>query len=215
MLTPTDASPVLRVELYAAPKPASGMHATVTGVVPTAPNTGSFNINLTGSSVNTGASLGNGFDIVSLVKAFEGQYASPLIGPSQPTDRNRIKYAGVTSDALTRGVSAARIVFGVETFGNNPEPGFQGGSDREIFMDTGDGAGGGPDGIPDFALYLTRAGTGAENDYRSAFVKLHAGTAFLTGLFTNGLNASVADTNAYNNTCVTFPVTASSLVDTG
>jgi hypothetical protein len=215
VLTPTDASPVLRVELYAAPKPASGMHATVSGVVPTAPNTGSFNINLTGSSVNTGASLGNGFDIVSLVKAFEGQYSSPLIGPSQPTDRNHIKYAGVTSDALTRGVSAARIVFGVETFGNNPEQGFQGGSDREIFIDTGDGAGGGPDGIPDFALFLTRNGTGQENVYLPALAKLHSGGAATTGFFTNGLNAAVADTNAYNNTCVTFPVSASQMVDTG
>ena len=215
VLTPTDSSPVLRVELYAAPKPASGMHATIAGIVPANPNTGSFNINLSGSSVNTGASLGNGFDIVSLVKAFEGQYASPLIGPSQPTDRLHTKYAGVTSDALTRGVSTARVIFGVETFGNNPEPGFQGGADREIFIDTGDGAGGGPDGIPDFALFLTRAGTGSENVYLPALAKLHAGTAALTGLFTNGLNAGAADTNAYNNTCVTFPVSASSMVDTG
>jgi hypothetical protein len=192
------------------------MHATVAGVVPTAPNTGSFNISLSGASVNTGASLGNGFDIVSLVKAFEGQYASPLIGPSQPTDRNRIKYAGVVSDFPTRAPNtAARIVFGVETFGNNPEPGFQGGSDREIFVDTGDGAGGGPDGIPDFALFLTRAGTGAENVYLPAIAKLHAGGAALTGFFTNGLAASIADTNAYNNTCVTFPVSASAFVDTG
>ena len=215
VLTPTDASPVLRVELYAAPKPASAMHATDTGVVPTAPNTGSFNINLSGASVNTGASLGNGFDIVSLVKAFEGQYASPFAGqPNAPTDRNRIKYAGVTSDALTRGVAAARVVFGVEGFGDAAEPYF-GSSDKEIFIDTGDGAGGGPDGIPDFALFLTRAGTGAENVYLPALAKLHPNTAATTGLFTNGLNAAVADTNAYNNSCVTFPVSASQMVDTG
>src|SRR5262249_30506487 len=152
-----------------------------------------------------------GFDIVSLVKAFEAQYVSPLAGqPNAPTDRNRIKYAGVTSDALTRGVASARVVFGVEGFGGAAEQYF-GSSDREIFIDTGDGAGGGPDGISDFALYLTRAGTGAENVYLPALVKLHAGTAATTGFFTNGLNASVADTNAYNNSCVTLPVNASSM----
>ena len=216
VLTPTDASPILRVELYAAPKPASSMHATINGFVPTAPNTGSFTINLSGSPVNTGASLGNGFDIVSLVKAFEGQYASPLVGqPSAPTDKNRIKFAGVTSDYVTRApTTAARIVFGVEGFGDAAEHDFDG-SDKEIFIDTGNGAGGGPDGIFDFALYLADNGTGQENVYVPVLVKLHAGTAATTGFFTNGLNASVADTNAYNNSCVTFPVSASQMVDTG
>jgi hypothetical protein len=216
VLTPTDASPVLRVELYAAPKPASSMHATITGFVPTAPNTGSFTINLSGSPVNNVTSNANSGDVLSLVKAFEGQYASPLIGqPSAPVDKNRIKFAGVTSDYVTRvPTTAARIVFGVEGFGDAAEHDFDG-SDKEIFIDTGDGAGGPPDGIPDFALYLADNGTGQENVYLPVLVKLHAGTAATTGFFTNGLNASVADTNAYNNSCVTFPVSASSMVDTG
>jgi hypothetical protein len=216
VLTPTDSSPVLRVELYAAPKPASSMHATITGVVPTAPNTGSFTINLSGSPVNNVTSNANSGDVISLVKAFEGQYASPLVGqPNAPVDKNRIKFAGVTSDYVTRApTTAARIVFGVEGFGDAAEHDFDG-SDKEIFIDTGDGAGGPPDGIPDFALYLADNGTGQENVYLPVLVKLHAGTAATTGFFTNGLNASVADTNAYNNSCVTFPVSASSMVDTG
>jgi Subtilase family/PA domain len=216
VLTPTDSSPVLRVEVYAAPKPASSMHATTNSFVPTNPNTGSFNINLSGSSVNTGASLGNGFDIVSLVKAFEGQFQSPFVGqPNAPTNRNMIKYVGVTSDYVTRVPNTtARIVFGIEGFGGAAEPS-GGSSDKEILVDTGDGAGGPPDGIPDFQIFLTRNGTGQENVYVTAFAKLHSGGAFTTGFFTNGLNAGVADTNAYNNSCITMPISASSLADTG
>ena len=216
VFTPTDASPILRVELYAAPKPASSMHATTNSVVPTAPNTGSFNINLSGSSVNTGASLGNGFDVLSLVKAFEGQYQSIFAGqPNAPTDPNVIKFVGVTSDYVTRVPNtAARIVFGIEGFGGAATEDFPT-SDKEIFIDTGDGAGGPPDGIADFAIYLSRNGTGAENVYVPVLVKLHPSTAATTGFFTNGLNAAVADTNAYNNTCVTIPVSASSMVDAG
>jgi len=216
VFTPTDSSPVLRVELYAAPKPVSSMHATVTGVVPAAPNTGSFNINLSGSAVNTGASLGNGFDIVSLVKAFELQYASPDAGaPAAPADKNVIKYVGITSDYVTRApTTATRIVWGFDGFGDAAETDFDG-SDREIFIDTGDGAGGPPDGNFDFAVFLADAGTGLENVYLPEIVKLHSGAALFSSFFTNGLNAAVADTNAYNNSAVTIPVGASQLADTG
>ena len=216
VFTPTDGSPTLRTALYAATKPTSSMHATTTGVVPTAPNTGSFNINLSGASVNTGASLGNGFDILSLVKAFELQYVSPFAGsPSAPTDRNVIKYVGVTSDYVTRTpTTAARIVFGIEGFGDAPHQRFTT-SDKEIFIDTGDGAGGPPDGTADFVIYLSNNGTGQENVFVPVLVKIHANTAATTGFFTNGLNASFADTNAYNNSCVTFPISASQMVDTG
>ena len=216
VFTPTDSSPTLRVAVYAAPKPVSSMHANTTSVVPSAPNTGSFTINLSGTPVNTGATLGNGFDILSLVKAFELQYASTEVGSlSPPTDKNVIKYAGVTSDYVTRvPTTATRIVWGIEGFGDAAEPDFDG-SDKEIFIDTGDGLGGGPDGTPDFAVFLGDAGTGSENVYLPTIVKLHAGTAASAGFFTNGLNAGVADTNAYNNSAVTVPVGASSLVDAG
>ncbi|MEY2526203.1 MAG: hypothetical protein QOE73_974, partial [Verrucomicrobiota bacterium] len=214
VFTPTDSSPTLRVALYSAPKPVSSMHATITGVVPTAPNTGSFSINLSGAPVNTGASLGSGFDILSLVKAFELQYINPAAGlSSAPTDRNVIKYVGVTSDYPTRGPTTTRIVFGLEGFGDAPEQNY-GSSDKEIYIDTGDGAGGPPDGNPDFAVYLSNNGTGQENVFLPVIVKLNAGTAASAGFFTNGLNSSVADTNAYNNSCVTIPIPASGLVDT-
>ena len=219
VFTPTDASPVLRVELYAAPKPASSMHATTTGVVPTtgANTSGSFTINLGGSSVNTGASLGNGFDIVSLVKAFELQYQSSLVGqPNPPNDRNLIKYAGVTSDYKNRPVGAStttqtagtNIMFGVEKWGDAATPDFAS-SDTEIDFDTNP-ADVGVTFNPNFAAFLTFVGTGSENVYVPEIVNLNTFAGALR-FFTNGLSAATADTNAYNNSGVIFPIRATDI----
>jgi subtilisin family serine protease len=217
VFTPTDASPTLRVELYAAPKPASASHATTTGAVPTTASTGSFTINLSGSAVNTGASLGNGFDIVSLVKAFELQYQSSLVGqPNAPTDRNMIKFAGVTSDYKNRPVGAStatqtagtNIMFGVEKFGDAATPDFAS-SDTEIDFDTNP-ADVGVTFNPNFAVFLTNAGTGSENVFVPEFVNLNTNAAGLR-FFTNGLSAATADTNAYNNSGVIFPIRATDI----
>jgi hypothetical protein len=219
VFTPTDASPVLRVELYAAPKPASSMHATTTGVVPTTgPNTtGSFTINLGGSSVNTGASLGNGFDILSLVKAFELQYQSALVGQiNPPNNRNLIKFVGVTSDYKNRAVGAStatqtagtNIMFGVEKFGDAATPDFAS-SDTEINFDTNP-ADVGVTFNANFAVFLTVRATGLENCYFPEFVNLNTSAAGLR-FNTNGLTASVADTNIYNNSGVIFPIRATDI----
>ena len=218
VFTPTDASPTLRVEVYAAPKPGSSMHATNNGFVPTAPNTGSFTITLSGSPVNTGASLGNGFDILSLVKPFELQHASPLAGqPNAPTDRNKLKYVGVTSDYPNQpsgaGKSLTRVVFGIDRFSASAVPDFRG-SDTEICFDTN------LNGNMDAAIFLTNAGTGAENVYVPEIVfyddtkpcfdpnAVVIGASLLTSVRVDDLDASIADTNAYNNSGVVIPLKA-------
>lgn len=213
VFTPTNTSPTLRVELYAAPKPTSSMHATSTGVVPSAPNTGSFTINLSGSAVNTGANLGGGFDILSLVKPFELQYQSIFAGqPNAPTDRNVIKYVGVTSDYVNQPSGAGKantmIMFGVEDFGDAATPDFAS-SDKEIFIDTN------LDGVPDFAIFLTQVGqffglAGAENVFTPEIVQLPSG-APVDFWFTNGLDSATADTNIYNNSGVVIQVSAQDL----
>jgi hypothetical protein len=204
--------PTLRVALYAAPKPASSMHSTIVGYVPDQPNTGSFTIPLSGAFVDTGPNLGNGFDILSLVKAFELQYASPLIGQANaPTDPNVIKYVGVTSDWVNSpgDREGTKVFFGIEGFGPAATPDYVS-SDKEVFIDTGDGLGGPPDGRPDFLVYLgTNAGA---NVYSPIIFNLHAHTATGSNAFTNGLTAAVADTNAYNNTSVGVAISISSLV---
>ncbi len=214
VLSPTDASPVLRVALYAAPKPVSSMHVTNTNVVPTTANTGSFTLNLSGAAVNTGASLGNGFDILGLAKAFELQYQSDLVSAQNPpTDRNVIKYVGITSDYKNRPVGAStttqtagtNIMFGVEKFGDASTPDFAS-SDTEIDIDTNP-ADVGVQFVPDQAVFLTFNGTGQENVYLDEFVNLNTNAAGLR-FFTNGIAASGADTNIYNNSAIVFPLRA-------
>jgi hypothetical protein len=206
VLTPTDSSPVLRVELYAAPRPAAAMHSTLANFVPNAA-TGSFTIGLNGAAVNTGASLGNGFDVLSLVKAFELQYANA----ASSTNRNQIKYVGVTSDYKNRPVGAStttqtagtNIMFGVEKFGDAATPDFAS-SDTEIDIDVN------LDGIFDFAVFLTNAGTGSENVFVPEIVNLNTNAGALR-FFTNGLSAATADTNIYNNSGIVFPIRATDI----
>jgi hypothetical protein len=210
VFTPTDASPVLRVELYAAPKPVSSMHATDAGITPAAAS-GSFNLSLSGSSINTGASLGNGFDILGLVKAFELQYAASAFGvaapPSASVDPNVIRNVGITSDYVNRaagtGKAATRIMFGLEGFGDAATPDFNS-SDKEVFIDT-NAADIGVAFNPNFAIFLSNNGTGQENVYLPHFVNLATNSQGVR-LFTNGFSAATADTNIYNNSAIVIPV---------
>src|SRR5205823_2328173 len=80
VFTPTDSSPTLRVALYTAPKPVSAMHTTATNFVVAKNSSGTVSLPLAGTGVNTGSNYGFGFDIISLVKAFELQYVGA--GPS-------------------------------------------------------------------------------------------------------------------------------------
>jgi hypothetical protein len=213
VLTPSDGSPTLRVELYAAVKPASTMHTRTKSVSENGASTGSFTLNVNGGSVNTGPSLGAGFDILSLVKAFELQYA---VGGSS-NDRLKIKNVGVTSDYVNHaaGVDKANtlIMFGAEKFGDAATPDF-GGSDTEIFFDTNP-ADFGVAFNPNFAVFLGNIGqafgvAGAENVFTTVLVDLTSGS-IVDAEFTNGLDASTADTNIYNNNGIVFPIFASTI----
>ncbi|MEO8346095.1 MAG: S8 family serine peptidase [Betaproteobacteria bacterium] len=210
VFTPTGGTePVLRVALYASPKPASSMHATTTSVATGAP-VASFNLALAGSEIDTGTAYP--IDIKSLVKGFELQYTSPLIGSATPpTDPNVLKHIGVTSDYLERGAGTANTVltFGLEGFGPATIPSYQS-SDKEVYIDI-DG-----DGNFDYAVYLSSAanGTAPSNAYFPVVVPLAGGGSF-TRFRTNGFNPNALDTNAYNNNAVTIPVLAADIGLTG
>ena len=200
----------IRVPLYAAVKPVSSMHATSSGFTPGAANTGSFSIGLAGNPVNTGPNLGFGFDILSLVKAFELQYQSSSVGTAHPpTDPNILKYVGVTSDYANWGgapnVANTTIMFGAEKFGNAATPDFAS-SDTEIDFDTNP-ADIGVTFNPNYAVFLTSFGVGLENVFTVEGVNLTTGGTFIDE-FTNGLDSSVADTNIYNNSGIVFPIFA-------
>ena len=203
VLTPTGGTePTLRVALYASPKPVSSMHATA----PVAGAPGAFTVGLAGAPVNTGASFPT--DIVSMVKPFELQYASSLVGsPTPPTDPNVIKYVGVTSDYIERGGSPQNTVltFLVEGFGNASIPA-SGSSDKEIFFSLDGGA------TFAYGVFLSSSanGTAASNAYFPVIVNLNANTA-ISRFRTNGISPATRDTNAFNNSLVTIPILATDI----
>src|SRR5439155_8967708 len=82
-------------------------------------------------------------------------------------------------------------------------------SDTEIFFDTN------LDGYFDLAVFLTNASTGGENIYVPELVIFDGspamnvvGVSRLTSVRTDDLEASVADTNAFNNGGVVIPLKA-------
>ena len=218
VLTPQSGpEPTIRVALYAAPKPSSAMHVTQTSVLPEA-DSGSFTLNLSGAPINTGSSFPT--DIVSYVKALELQYISPLANsPSAPTDPNRIKYVGISTDWANR--SAAEqdnfvpwVNFAIEGFGDAPVPDFNG-SDKEIFIDLDF------DNVFDIAIFLTRFpnGTSPTNVYLSELVDFAGVFGPPGGAYfwepTNARSAGFTnrDTNSFNNSVITVPIDG--LVGTG
>ena len=137
VFTPTDGSPTLRVAVYAAPKPVSAMHAGTTNFNIKKNAVASVSLPLAGTGVNTGSSYGFGFDILSLVKPFELQFART----GSFNNANILKYVGVTSDVTPNGANAnsAVFTFGIEGFGDAAVPEFNS-SDKEIVIDSdGDG----------------------------------------------------------------------------
>lgn len=211
VFTSTDGSPTLRVALYAAPKPASAMHSSgPTGEVNGPRSTGTFNLDLSGTSINTGPNLGAGFDILSLVKPFELQFArsSPKNGPPLPADPNLLRFVGVTSDfSVNTDKSNTVITFGIEGLGDAPTPDASS-SDKEIFIDTNS------DGTFDFVLVLLSFpnGTSNSNVYLPFLVNLHTGQVSIE-FFTDIFDSAVADTNSFNNSTVLIPVAAAALGD--
>lgn len=213
VFTPTSGpEPVIRVALYAAPKPVSSMHASTAGVVPAAAS-GTFTFDLTGSKVDTAGTLNfTPPEIVSFMHPFELQYASPLAGsPGAPTDPNIIKYVGVTSDYVNAANKANTVImFGLEGFGDAAVPEFNS-SDKEILIDTT------LDGIPDFVFFAdSRRGANNihSNVYRPTLQTLDPTGSFAVaaaslGVSTNAFSGTFADTNIFNNSAIILPLTAS------
>jgi hypothetical protein len=212
-------SPTLRVSLYAAPKPVSAMHTTVTNFV-VAPNSrGTVQLPLAGTPVNTGSSFPT--DIISLVKPFELQYQgvaptptptpSPGASPAPVVDpANVLRHVGVTSDySLRQNKANTVITFGLEGFGNAAVPEFNS-SDKEIFIDsTGSGD-------FDFAIFLSSGAnsttTSHTNVYFPFLVNLQTG-AVTPLLRTNLVSPATMDTNSFNNSAILVSVPTSALTN--
>ena len=204
VLTPKKGT-TLRVALYAAPKPVSAMHTTVTNVPVASGSSGTVSLPLAGTPVNTGSSFPT--DIISLVKPFELQFK----GTGSSTDANKLKYVGVTSDySVQKNKANTVITFGIEGFGDAAVPEFNS-SDKEILIDsTGNGN-------FDFAIFLSSVanGTAHSNAYFPVLVDLNANTASRLPFRTNLVNPGTQDTNSFNNSAVLVSVPASALASGG
>jgi len=145
-LTPS-VGQVLRVPLYAAPRPASNMIGSATlnfGTQASATTT----INLSGTAINTGSNFPT--DIQSLVTPLEWQYSSPsdptITATAQSAD---LQYVGIGSDyRLSNSLGNTNIYFGLATYANWSTPQAL---DTEflIYIDSNN------DGLDDYLLYNT------------------------------------------------------------
>jgi subtilisin family serine protease len=219
VFTPTAGSATtLRVSLYAAPKPVSAMHTSATNFVVQPGSSGTVQLPLAGTPVNTGAAFP--IDIISLVKPFELQYQG--VAPSAGADvdpANVLRYVGVMSDfaAVGNQPAATTITFALEGFGNAAVPEFNS-SDKEIFIDTNN------DRTFDFAIFLSSLAnattTSHTNVYFPFLVNLKTGTAtpFLrTNILSPNHNPPPApqtgrDTNSFNNSAVLIPLPLAALL---
>jgi subtilisin family serine protease len=210
-------APSLRVALYAAPSAAASMHATSNGFVPDA-NSGTFNVNLTGADIFTGGNVGGGGDVVSLLKAFELQFAHPAVGtPNAPATPNVLKYAGVTSDYNEQsshpsdGSDFTVITFGIDRFGDVTVPAIYDAADVRIFIDADQ------DGTDDFEIItdslgdaeLAPAQGNIDNVYYPILLDLkHGGGGLEPPLPTNLVDPQLLDMNTFNNSAVILPIFA-------
>jgi subtilisin family serine protease len=210
--------PVLRLAMHVVPRAAGAMHVVNPNPTPSG-DTGSFTMQMAGLPVNTGSNFGTtaqpGQDVVGLVKPFELQYISPLVGTATPPNNPRqVKYVGVTSDWLPRAAGAGKIPtiisFATETFADQNAPRFTSGA-REIEIDI-DG-----DQVANFILFATAltdptvTGSANTNVYVTALFKAETNSSATTGFFTNGFPSNFRDTNTFNNSVEVFHVTAASL----
>jgi subtilisin family serine protease len=202
VVTPTSGD-VLDVPLYAAPRPASTMHAAGTPTMSTGTSSGAGNLILAGNDVSQGT--GDSAE-QSTVSAFELQASSPklpacgsagslslIIGciPYEDTRSADLRYVGVASDAVA--VRAAGedpfkdpasfgmadvpsfVYFGISTWGPWRTP--QGLQEYDVFIDTNG------DGLPDLETFNDRVTTsnGAPVDvFLATTVSLRDGDGFAT-----------------------------------
>jgi uncharacterized repeat protein (TIGR01451 family) len=194
----------MRVPVYAAPRPASLMHATDV-VVTGGATSGQTALALGGQDVCTGTRPAGTpdctgtfpVDVASLVTPFELQVNSPA-NPNVPTNGD-LRYAGVSSDGTN-------ILFGVSTYGDWVWP-----SDTEfdIWIDTNE------DGTYDrvaFNTFVTSTAQGVRGTDVFACATLNASNfSQLALMFVNGASAATLDTAVYNNNVMFLPVPISAL----
>lgn len=199
------AAPALRVAIYAAPRPAADMHATVSGLNFTGA-TGTAVIPLTGThSISTGLSYPT--DIVSLAAGFELAESSPNDAWTPAYQDNAdLKYVGVTNNyrvAAGGFVTNTTLYFGVATWGDHNSA-TAADAEFDIYIDTN------RDGTWDYVVWNTNTGSSSSptDAFATMVYNLSTGAAVLDSYV--NLTPSL-DTYPFNNNVLIMPVSAASL----
>ena len=186
---------MLRVPVYAAPRPAASMHAAVSSIAFTG-ITGTATIPVTGTGINTGVSYP--VDIVSLATAFELAETSPNDAGAPGTDNADLKYVGLTNDnrVATGGfVTNTVLYFGISTWGNH-NTAYAADAEFDIYIDSN------RDGTWDYVVYNSQAGS---DIFATVVVNLSTGAA-VADQYVNITPAY--DTYPFNNSVLVMPVSA-------
>ncbi len=206
--TPGTGPKLLRVPVYAAPRPTSNMRAETTTLNFSSTETLTETIRLVGTGLGSAEALDTPTpeDMVSIVTAFELQHVSPDL-PTRPNIANAdLQYVGVASDYYAAGsVEDTVIAFGVATHQAWETPNVV---EFDIYIDTD------RDGRPEYLLYNTNygsaTGTSASDVFITALVDLRTREASLQ-FFLNGLSAAELNTAPFNSRVMMLPVYAADL----
>lgn len=210
VLTPTSGT-ALRLPYYAAPRPASTLHAASTSV--TVDSTGAALVSLAGNPVDTSTIAAPPVGEISLTTAFELLGTSPNenLGTGNTAleavlDAADLKYVGVMTDAHlypTTGVEDpdATLYFAIATHGqwstlNEVE--------FDVYIDVNQ------DGTDDYVLFTWNYGraSGGSNPTDTFVTVLYdlAGGTMVVESYVNLYSPASIDTVAFNNSVVVLPV---------
>jgi subtilisin family serine protease len=182
---------VMRLPVYAAPRPASQMKSQ--SVVSLTGATGSVNLDLTGTPVNTGTDLP--LDEVSLVSPFElqGTTAKDLTGFNLDADLEAVGIRAINGSDPAN----ASILFGIGTYGPWSSPSSV---EYDIYVDTN------RDGTNDYLIF----NYGYPNDWFAGSV-CPLPTGACKAYYVNAYPASDFDTVLFNSSAMVFYIPASDI----
>lgn len=203
--------PVIKVPVYAAPRPLAAMHASVAKVDLGGTATMTVPLQLIGLDIRQSGYPTGYLSLASAVELYATSINGPPLdiatGSPNSYDHADLKYVGVTSDyPVTKNVATTTLAFGIATHEAWSSP-------REVefsvFIDVN------KDDSPDFRLY--------NSDQRAYNNRFAVSDAFVTALedlrttertsqeFINGASAQSFDTGVFNNSVMLLPVHAKAL----
>jgi hypothetical protein len=207
-LAPTSEGAV-RVALHTVARPASQMSASPDVLGFGKALTGTAEIDLTGTGLNTGTNLPT--DVLSVVTAFELQRTSSS-NNNGFANQGDIAAVGVNSDVIEAGsVVSSTLFFGVASSADWNSPNL---AEFDVYIDV-DGSGVAEDGEgAEFILFNWNVGSFAGGEHTDVFV-----TALIDlttddinlDSFLNVIPASVASTALFNSNVMILPVSADAL----